>query len=229
MSTGRSRRFPPLRVQYADFTMWQREQIDGHRWDADLAHWAEHLEGVLSASELMIGPACATADVRVPYEATALLAPDLTSDIRAFSRRERVTTFMTMLAAFAVLISRHTGELDLVVGTPVAGRHGVALERLIGLFVNSVAIRVWLGEDPTFRALVAQLRRSVLAAWVHQELPFEQVVQRLCPERGASRSPLFQVIFALQNHPLGPFMLHGMRTLFFPCPSSHRTSRCAVK
>ena len=130
--------------------------------------------------------------------------------LQALARREGATLFMVLLAAFKTLLLRYTGQADLVVGTPIAGRGRAEIEGLIGFFVNTLALRTDVSGDPTFTALVARVRETTLGAYAHQEAPFEWLVDALQPERDLGRTPLFQVVFALQNAPLGEIALEGL-------------------
>jgi non-ribosomal peptide synthetase component F len=136
--------------------------------------------------------------------------PELSQSLRDFGRREGATTFMTLTAAFQALLSRYTGQDDILVGSPVAGRSRLELENLIGFFVNMVVLRSDLRSQPTFRELLKQVRESALGAYAHQDLPFEKLVEELQPERSIGRNPLFQVILAFQNAPMPALELAGV-------------------
>src|ERR1051326_5879968 len=135
---------------------------------------------------------------------------ELTSQLKTLGRRERVTLFMTLLAAFQTLLFRYSGQDDIVVGTPIANRRYRELEDLIGFFVNSLALRARSLKTLTFTELLQRVRETTLAAYAHQDLPFEKLVEELQPERDLSRNPIFQVMFALQNAPLGELELPGL-------------------
>src|SRR5262249_49015777 len=128
------------------------------------------------------------------------LPAELVRGVRQVSQREQATLFMTLLAAFQVLLARYSGQRDIVVGSPIAGRTRAELEGMLGFLVNTLALRVQLTENLSFIEVVRQIREVALQAFVHQDVPFEQVVQTLQPERDLSHSPLFQVMFMLQNH-----------------------------
>src|SRR3712207_1154572 len=140
-----------------------------------------------------------------------LLGEELSRALKALSRAEGATLFMTLLAGFQVLLSRYSGQTDLVVGTPIAGRDRLETEGLIGFFINALALRTDLSGDPTFKQLLGRVREVTLGAYAHQEVPFDLVVEELQPERRLGRSPIFQVIFALQNIPRESIELPGLK------------------
>ncbi len=198
-----------LPVQLADVAVWERERLAGDRLRELLGYWRGSLEG---ASELRLPPDRAVPPTpsfrggRVPLE----LSHRLSAVLAALGRREGATPFMTLLAGFVALLARQTGAEDLVVGTPIAGRRRRDMEELIGFFVNSLALRVDCGGDPSFRELLRRVRDCCLGAYEHQELPFERLVEELRPEREAGRQPLFQVVFALQDVPSPALELVGL-------------------
>lgn len=198
---GRSSPLPELSIQYADFAEWQREWLRGERLDQQLEYWRKHLAGAPLSLELPTDrPRPVVQSFNGARESFAL-SRDLSARLAELSRREDATLFMTLLTAFYVLLHRYTGETDIVVGTPVANRNRQELEPLIGFFVNTLALRIDLSGDPTFRELLARVREVSLGAYAHQDLPFEMLVEELSPIRDPSRNPLFQVMFALQNTP----------------------------
>jgi non-ribosomal peptide synthetase component F len=138
------------------------------------------------------------------------LAAELTGRLKQLSRQHGATSYMTLLAAFNVLLWRYTGEEDIVVGSPIANRNRQEMEGLIGFFVNTLVIRTDVSRDPSFAELVSRVREVTLDAYAHQDLPFEKLVEELKPERDLSRSPLFQVMFVYQNAPQGELRLHGL-------------------
>ena len=186
-------------VQYADYAAWQRGWLRGEVLAEQLGYWRGALAGAPALLELPTDrprPA-----VRGGHGArrTARLPRALVDRLHALSRREGATLYMTMLAGFQLLLSRWSGQDDVVVATPVAGRTRGETEALIGLFVNTLAVRGDLAGDPTFGELLARTREATLGAFAHQELPFEKLVEELAPERSLSHAPLCQVMFALQN------------------------------
>ncbi len=198
---GRSAALPELPIQYADHAVWQRERLQGEIADEHLAYWRRQLAGAPAVLELPtdrphpsvpLSRGAAQPVVFSRAEATAL---------RELSQREGVTLFMTLLAAFQVLLGRYSRQEDIAVGAPIAGRTRPEMEGLIGLFANTLVLRTDLAGDPSFRELLGRVRRTTLDALAHQELPFEQIVAALHPARDPGRNPLFQVMFALQNTP----------------------------
>jgi amino acid adenylation domain-containing protein len=190
---------PPLAVQYADFAVWQRGWLQGDVLQRQLAWWRERLGGAPPTLELPTDrPRPAVASSRGASHGFRLPA-DVTRGLRSLARREGATLYMVTHAALDLLLSRWSGQEDLVVGSPIAGRTQVGTEGLIGFFVNTLALRIDLSGDPTFRELVRRVRETALEAYAHQELPFERLVEEVAPERGLSHTPLFQVMFALQN------------------------------
>jgi amino acid adenylation domain-containing protein len=187
---------PPLEVQYADFAEWQRGWLTGPVLDTQLAYWKRQLAGAPAVVQLP------TDRPRPPVQrfegatTTFALGSELAAAIGGLSTRTGATTFMTMLAAFFVLLSRYTRQSDLVVGSPMAGRNRKELEPVVGFFLNTLVLRADLGGDPTFRELVERVRHVVLDAYAHQDVPFEQIVETLQPDRSTSVTPLFQIVFS---------------------------------
>ncbi|WNM63149.1 non-ribosomal peptide synthetase [Candidatus Nitrospira neomarina] len=199
---GQPHKLPPLQLQYADFAIWQREWLTGDVLARQLAWWRTQLRG---APPLLDFP------LDRPRQATKLfrgatyhfkIAPSLAQSFHALANREGVTSFMALLAAFSVLLYRYSGQSDMVLGTPIANRTRPELEGLIGLFVNTLALRCDLSGRPSFRELLIRTREITLGAYAHQDLPFERLVEVLQPERNLSHNPIFQVMFAFQNVPI---------------------------
>ncbi|GAU68943.1 putative non-ribosomal peptide synthetase [Streptomyces sp. NBRC 110611] len=202
---------PALPIQYADYAVWQRKRLEGDALAGDLEYWKETLRGAPPMLELPTDrprPAVqSTLGSSLPFSAPAPVMDRL----RELSREAGATPFMTVLAAFLVLLHRHSREEDIVVGVPVAGRGRSEVEPLIGLFTNMLALRTDLSGAPSFRELLARVRQASLGAFAHQELPFERLVEELHPQRDPSRSPVFQVSFLFQNIPLPSFDEVGLR------------------
>ncbi|HEU4556898.1 MAG TPA: amino acid adenylation domain-containing protein, partial [Longimicrobium sp.] len=208
---GRESPLPELRVQYADYAVWQREQLAGAVLERQLAYWKERLAG---APELLDVP---TDHPRPPvqtYRGASVpleLSLELLERLQALGRSEGATLYMTLLGAFQVLLSKYAGSDDVVVGSPIAGRTRGEVEGLIGFFVNTLVLRTDLGGDPSFREVLRRVREATLGAYEHQDLPFEKLVAELQPERSLSHSPLFQVMFTLQNAGDGGGALPGLK------------------
>jgi amino acid adenylation domain-containing protein len=196
VARGDSHALPPLPIQYADFAAWQREWLRGEVLERQLAYWRERLAGLATLELPFDRPRPA-----VPSYAGAVhpvrLPEALTAALRALSQAEGATLFMTLLAAFQLLLSRYAGEADVGVGVPIANRNRAELEGLIGCFVNTLVMRTDLSGDPSFRALLRRVREVALGAYAHQDLPFEKLVEELQPRRDTGRNPLFQVTFQL--------------------------------
>ncbi|MGH7829989.1 MAG: non-ribosomal peptide synthetase, partial [Candidatus Binatia bacterium] len=211
-SSGRPSPLPPLPIQYADFAVWQRQWLEGETLQKQLSYWKNQLDGMPRLLELPTDhsrPAFQT--FRGAHESLTLPQP-LTEAIKRLSRQEGTTLFMTLLGAFKTLLYRLTGQNDIVVGTPIAGRNRAEIEPLIGFFINSLVLRTDLSGNPSFRQLLRRVRRTALDAYAHQDLPFERLVEELRPERDLSRTPLFQVFFNTINLDGEPFRLRGLKT-----------------
>ncbi|MCP4659111.1 MAG: amino acid adenylation domain-containing protein, partial [bacterium] len=201
---------PELEIQYADFAIWQRQWLQGEVLEAELAFWKEQLAGAPEALEL---PADRPRPATQSYRGTtrsAVLDPELAAALKALSRQRGGTPFMTLLAAFEILLARFTGEQDLSVGTHIANRNRSEIEGLIGFFVNTLVLRTDLEGDPGFEEVLRRVREVSLRAYAHQDLPFEKLVEELRPERDLSRHPFFQVAFQLLNVPASPLALAGI-------------------
>jgi amino acid adenylation domain-containing protein/non-ribosomal peptide synthase protein (TIGR01720 family) len=206
---GRPPTLPELPIQYGDFAVWQRQWLQGEVLETQTKYWARQLAGV---PVLQLPTDRPRAAVQTPRGglASSSLPPGLYRDLKVLSQREGATLFMTMLAAFQALLHRYTGQDDLAVGSPVAGRSRSEVEGLVGLFINSLVLRTDLSGDPTFRELIARVRETTLAAYAHQEVPFEKLVEELQPERNLGRNPLFQVLFEMQAPSLRELVLEGV-------------------
>ncbi|HSG39393.1 MAG TPA: amino acid adenylation domain-containing protein, partial [Thermoanaerobaculia bacterium] len=198
---------PELAVQYADFAAWQRHRLSGGFLESELAWWRGQLAGMPPALDLPTDRQRLAARGSRGGVHTFTIGEEAFGGLTALSRREGATLFMTLLAGFASLLHRYTGEADVAVGTPIAGRTRVETEPLIGLFVNTLVLRSDLSGDPEMAELLGRVRDTTLSAYAHQEVPFERLVEELAPGRDLSRSPLVQVLFSLQNAPSGPLEL----------------------
>ncbi|HEX2092009.1 MAG TPA: amino acid adenylation domain-containing protein, partial [Longimicrobiaceae bacterium] len=209
-SRGEPSPLPELPVQYADFATWQREWLAGEVLERQLGWWREQLAGAPPTLELPTDRPRPVAPTFRGASHRFVLPADRVAGLQALSRREGATLFMTLLAAFQTLLARYSGQDDLVVGTPVAGRGRSETEELIGFFVNALVLRADLSGDPTFRGFLGRVRETTLGAYAHQDLPFERLVEELSSGRDAGRHPLFQVLFALQNAPAHTLRLPGL-------------------
>ncbi len=214
LAAGRPPALPPLPIQYADFAVWQRRWLAGDAGEVlarQLAWWRERLAGAPEVIELPADhPRPSVASLRGASLAVELA---LGAAVGRLGRERGATTFMVLLAAFEALLSRLSGQERVVVGSPVANRTHAEVEGLIGFFVNTLVLPANLAADPTFGALLGQLRETTLGAYAHQDLPFEKLVEALAPERSLAYSPLFQVMLTLQNAPLPTLSLPGLTAL----------------
>ena len=199
-STGQPSPMPELSIQYADFAHWQRQWLQGEVLESQLSYWRSQLQNL---SPLEIDNR-SRSDRQSKRGATELLElpKNLSDALLALSQQEGTTLFMTLLAAFQVLLYRYTGQTDIAIGSPISNRNRRELEDLIGFFANSLVLRTDLSGNPSFRELLSRVRQVAVEAYAHQDLPFEKLVEELHPERKGSRNPLFQVVFALQNAPI---------------------------
>jgi amino acid adenylation domain-containing protein len=201
---------PELVVQYADYTLWQKEALQGAMLDSHLAYWRNKLASI--PANLSLPADHPRPAIQSTRGATLMFAlpRDLSEALQALGRAEGATLFMTLQSALSVLLARYSGQTDIVTGSPVANRNQVEIESLIGFFVNILVLRADLSGDPTFRQLLRQVRQLCLEAYAHQDVPFEMLVEQLHVERDLSRSPFFQVSFVLQNAPDPQIELPGM-------------------
>ncbi|HSE18132.1 MAG TPA: amino acid adenylation domain-containing protein [Pyrinomonadaceae bacterium] len=208
-----ARKESPLRelsLQYGDYAVWQRHWLQGDVLDQQLSYWRKQLDGV-SVLELPLDkPRSATSSLH-SATLTCNLAKKVSEELQALSRGEGVTLFMCLLAAFQLLLWRYSGQDDIAIGTPVANRTRAETEDLIGFFVNTLVLRTDVSGNPTFRELLQRVRETALGAYAHQDMPFEKLVEELAPERNLSVTPLFQVMFALENAPLPEVEAHGLK------------------
>lgn len=195
-----------LPVQYADYALWQRNPHQTEILHKKLEYWKQNLEGV-SPLELPTDYSRPAVQSTRGAAASCLIGKDLAQRLGVLSQQQEATPFMTLLAAFTVLLYRYTGQQDICVGTPVAGRQQHELESLVGFFVNTLALRNQPAGNEPFSNFLQQVKMNTLQAYAHQEVPFEKVVEAVVKERDLSRSPLFQVLFVLQNTPDVPELL----------------------
>ena len=201
---------PPLSIQYADFAVWQRQYLSGEVLDKQLKYWQEQLATVPPVLTLPTDRSRpAVQSFRGGVERFQL-DQNVTQSLKKLGQDQVATLFMTLLAAFGVLLSRYSGQSDLLVGSPIANRNQAAIEPLIGFFANTLALRVNLSENPSFLELLKQVKQTTLEGYAHQDLPFEMLVEKLQPDRDLSRNPLVQVMFALQNISQDTWNLSGL-------------------
>jgi amino acid adenylation domain-containing protein len=210
--TGKPTSLPDLPVQYADFAVWQRKWLQGEVLENQLSYWKRQLSDSPTVLELP------TDHSRPPVQTfhgavqTVFLPDSLTALIKRLSQREGVTLFMTLLAAFNVLLYRYTGQNDIVVGSPIANRNRVETENLIGFILNTLALRTDLSGNPTFQELLTRVRGVTLGAYAHQDIPFEKLLEELQPERDLSRPPLVQVLINMLDLENITLKLPGIKT-----------------
>jgi amino acid adenylation domain-containing protein len=201
---GRAPQLPELPIQYADYAAWQREWLTGDVLAEQVAYWRERLAGAPALLELPADHPRPAVQSFAGQAHAFELDQRLLDRLNALARGNNATLFMVLLAAFKTLLYRYSGQPDLVVGTPIANRTRAEIEGLIGFFTNTLALRTDLSGDPTYSELLAQIRDHTLAAYAHQDLPFERLVEELQPRRTLSHNPIFQVLFTLQNAPGTP-------------------------
>jgi amino acid adenylation domain-containing protein len=208
--TGTKADLSDLSIQYADFAVWQRQWLTNEVLDRQLSYWKQQLTGVPLLHQLPTDrPRPAIQSFRGGTERLQLDS-QLTQQLKKLSQESGSTLFMTLLAGFAVLLSRYSQQTDVVIGSPIANRNRTEIEGLIGFFVNSLVLRFDLSQDPTFEDFLAQVRQTTQDAYDHQDLPFEMLVEKLQIERHLDRNPLTQIVFALQNAPSSPWDLPGV-------------------
>ncbi|MEJ0096572.1 MAG: amino acid adenylation domain-containing protein [Methylocella sp.] len=210
-SQGRPSPLPELLIQYADYAHWQRQWLQGAALEGQLGYWKEQLA---DAPTLLALPTDRPRPAVQRYDGGTLrfaVSRQTTTGLNALARQAQATLFMTLAAAFNVLLSRYAGQDDICVGTSIANRPRPEVEGLIGFFVNTLVLRTRLAGNPSFKDLLMQVRSTALAAYAHQDVPFEQLVEELKPQRHLSHAPLFQVMLVLQNAPMEALRLPGLR------------------
>ena len=198
---GKPSQLPELSIHYADYAVWQRNWLQGEVLEHQLDYWRQRLEG---APPVLMIPTDRPRPEKPTFRGAIhrfLLPLSLLESVRALSRQQGTTAFMTMLAGFQTLVLHYTKQPDIVLGTDLANRTTVQTEALIGFFVNLLALRTDLSGDPTFAELLGRVREVALGAYAHQDVPFDKLVEELQPERSLSHNPLVQVLFVQQNTP----------------------------
>ncbi|NQE34947.1 non-ribosomal peptide synthetase [Microcoleus asticus] len=199
-----------LPIQYADFALWQQQSLKGEALETQIAYWKQQLGKTPPVLQLPTDyPRPAVQTFRGARKTFSLTA-ELTKALKALSQNEDATFFMTLLAAFKILLYRYTGIEDVAIGSPIANRNMSEIEQLIGCFVNTLVLRTDLSGNPTFRELLSRVRQACVRAYAHCDVPFEKLVETLQPQRSLSYTPLFQVMFALQNTPMPALELSGL-------------------
>jgi len=209
-AAGHASPLEELPIQYADFAVWQRAYLQGEVLEQQLVYWREQLAGAATVLNLPTDkPRPAIFSYRGASH-TFVLPEAVTAPLRKLSQEQGCTLFMTLLASFKTLLYRYTEQEDILVGTAIANRNRSETEALIGFFVNTLVLRTDLSGNPSFRQLMQRVRETTLGAYVHQDMPFEKLVEELQPERSLSQAPLFQVAFGLQNTPSQTLTLPGL-------------------
>jgi amino acid adenylation domain-containing protein len=217
-SAGEPSPLEELAIQYADYALWQRERLGGELLSKQIGYWKEQLASAPTTLELprrqLRSAVPAFRGATQEFE----LSPDVSARLKTLSRNLESTLFMTLLAAFKVLLWRYSGQTDILVGSPIANRNRVETESLIGFFVNTLVLRTELSPDLSFRELLKRVREVCLGAYAHQDVPFEKLVEALQPVRSLSHTPLVQVMFALQNAPRPALSLPGLQLSLMEVP-----------
>ncbi|BET96662.1 hypothetical protein TCT1_15830 [Xenorhabdus sp. TCT-1] len=206
---------PPLPIQYVDYAVWQHEQLKETTLAAQRDFWCTQLEGAPALLTLPTDRPRPAIQTYVGNQISFQLDATLLTSLKELGQRHNTTLFMTVLSAWSVVLARLSGQDDIVIGTPVANRPNYELEGLMGFFVNTLALRVKFNDELNVADLLAQVRERALSAYAHQDLPFEQVVEILQPERSLSHSPLFQVMLALNNTPAQTLILPELQLIPF--------------
>lgn len=212
LSANRPARLPDLPVQYADYAAWQRHHLTDAILERQLAYWRKQLGGTLPLLELPTDRQRKAVQSHAGERYRLSLSPRLTDQLKALSRQEGTTLFMSLLAAFKVLLFRYTRQEDIPVGTPIATRDSTEIEALIGLFLNMLTLRTHLRGGTSFRQTLRQVKETALSAYEHKDVPFEKLIEDLHPGRSLSHTPLFQVTFQFQDASQETFALAGLQT-----------------
>jgi len=220
IKNGRDVSLPDLPVQFSDFASSQMEWTKSDRYQRQLTYWRQQLLGAPSILEMPADRSRPAVQSFQGASETLTLPRELSHHLKALSRREGVTPFMSLLTAFQVLLHRYTRQTDILVGTAVAGRNQLETENVIGFFANALVLRADLSGEPTFRECLQRARQTILGALAHQDLPFEKLVEELRVERNLSHNPLFQVVFVLQGAPTQPASMDGLSLLSIEVPTN---------
>ncbi|MBD2498497.1 non-ribosomal peptide synthetase [Nostoc sp. FACHB-280] len=215
-SQGQPSPLPPLSIQYADFAIWQRQWLQGEVVQSQLSYWEQQLKDAPTVLSLPTDRPRPAVQTVVGAHQDFVLSVELTDKLVKLSQQQGVTLFMTLLAAYDTLLYRYTGQSDILVGSPIANRDRTEIEGLIGFFVNTLVMRTNLAGNPRFSELLTRVREMALGAYAHQHLPFEMLVEALQPERDLAHTPLFQVMFILQNSSVSELELSGLTVSSLP-------------
>jgi len=223
-STGKPTSLPDLPIQYADFAVWQRQELQGAELESQLSYWKQQLENAPPLLQLPTDRPRPAVQTYQGAKQSFLLPKSLTEALKEIAQKAESTLFMTLLAAFKILLYRYTGQEDIIVGSPIANRNRAEIEGLIGFFVNTLVLRTNISGNPTFEKLLGRVLQVTMGAYEHQDLPFEKLLEELQLQRNVNYNPLFQVLFTLQNTPkvkielpgltLTPFDVEYTRALF---------------
>jgi hypothetical protein len=222
-SSGNPSNSPDLPIQYGDYAAWQRQWIQGEVLDGQLSYWMKQLSGIPRLLELPTDHPRSPLQVFNGATRSFTASRSLSDDLQQFTRQEKATLFITLLAAFQVLLYRYSGQIDICVGSPIANRNRPELEPLIGFFVNTLVMRGDLSGGVSFRQFLRRMRSVALEAYANQDVPFQAVVEALQPERTLSGSPLFQLMFEVQHVPAGSQESTGLT--FAVSQSESRTAK----
>nr|MDZ8289085.1 amino acid adenylation domain-containing protein [Nostoc sp. ChiSLP01] len=209
-SQGQTSPLTPLPIQYADFAIWQRQWLQGDILQSQLNYWQQQLKDAPALLSLPTDRPRPAVQTFAGAHQEFAISVELTGKLTKLSQEQGVTLFMTLLAAYDTLLYRYTGQSDILVGSPIANRNRSEIEELIGFFVNTLVMRTSLAGNPSFSELLGRVRDMAMDAYAHQDLPFEMLVEALQPERNLSHTPLFQVMFVLQNAPMSGVELAGL-------------------
>ena len=212
LSLGKPASLPRLPIQYADFAVWQRQWLQGEVLEKQLGYWRQQLANAPPVLELPTDHPRPQMQTYRGGKQSLVISERLYEALKLLSNSEGVTLFMTLLAAFKLLLHRYTGQDDIVLGTPIAGRNRVEIEKLIGFFVNTLVLRTDVSGNPPFQRLLHRIQKVTLGAYSNQDLPFEKLVEELQPERDLLRNPLFQVFFNMVNVDTPGLELQGVQT-----------------
>jgi nonribosomal peptide synthetase DhbF len=198
---GEENPLPELQVQYADFTLWQRQWMKQEWLAGELGYWKQQLAGIPEGLELVTDSKRPAVQTFAGGLVRGKVSGEVTGKLKQWSRKQQATLYMTMLSGLGVLLARYSGQYDIVVGSPIANRQEAELEGLIGFFVNTLVMRVKADGGKSFEEMVGEVKRTALEGYQHQDVPFERLVEELAPQRSLNRTPLFQVVFAYQSAP----------------------------